>query len=84
MGDAFTLVGWVVAVGAFISSGVLAQHYPRCKCWERSTDSRRTVMRIGLNFNFCLSEMNELMFFVYFVKIYVVSGFREAKEHDNL
>jgi hypothetical protein len=39
MGDAFTLAGWVVAVGAFISSGVLAQHYPRCTCWERSTES---------------------------------------------
>jgi hypothetical protein len=35
MGDAFTLASWVVAIGAFVSSGVLARHYPRCKCWER-------------------------------------------------
>ena len=34
MSDAFTLAGWVVAVGAFISTGVLAHHYPRCNCWE--------------------------------------------------
>jgi hypothetical protein len=29
MGDAFTLAGWVIAVGAFISTGVFAQHYPK-------------------------------------------------------
>ena len=34
MGDAFTLASWVIAVGAFISTGVFAIHYPRCKCWE--------------------------------------------------
>ena len=39
MGDAFTLAGWVVAVGAFVSSGVLAQHYPRCDSWERLKES---------------------------------------------
>lgn len=33
MGDAFTLAGYVIAVGAFLSTGVLAHHYPRCKCW---------------------------------------------------
>jgi hypothetical protein len=37
MGDAFTLAGWVVAVGAFISSAILAYHHPRCKCWQRSS-----------------------------------------------
>jgi hypothetical protein len=35
MGDAFTLAGYVIAVGAFISSGTLVQHYRQCKCWER-------------------------------------------------
>jgi hypothetical protein len=34
MGDAFTLAGWVIAVGAFISSAILAYHHPRCKCWK--------------------------------------------------
>ncbi len=36
MGDAFTLAGWVVYVGAFVSTAILACHYPRCECWERS------------------------------------------------
>jgi hypothetical protein len=36
MGDAFTLAGWVLAVGAFMSSAILAYHHPRCKCWEPS------------------------------------------------
>jgi hypothetical protein len=35
MGDSFTLAGYVVAVGAFVSTAVLAYHYPRCRCWER-------------------------------------------------
>jgi hypothetical protein len=39
MGDSFTLAGWVVAIGAFVSSGVLAKHYPRCTCWERLKES---------------------------------------------
>jgi hypothetical protein len=40
IGDAFTLAGWVVAVGAFISSAILAYHHPRCKCWESSIYSQ--------------------------------------------
>jgi hypothetical protein len=36
MGDAFTLAGYVIAVGAFISSAILAYHRPRCKCWDSS------------------------------------------------
>lgn len=35
MGDSFTLAGYVVAVGALISSFLLALHYPRCTCWNR-------------------------------------------------
>ena len=40
MGDAFTLAGWVIGVGAFISTGVLAHHYynGRCKCWQHGGD----------------------------------------------
>ncbi len=38
MGDAFTLAGFVVAVGALVCSGLLAWHYPRCECW---TDRKR-------------------------------------------
>lgn len=41
MGDAFTLAGWVVSVGAFVSTAILAYHYPRCKCWERSKHPQR-------------------------------------------
>lgn len=33
MGDAFTLAGYVVAVGALVCSFILACHYPRCRCW---------------------------------------------------
>jgi hypothetical protein len=36
MGDSFTLAGYVVAVGAFVSTAFLAYHYPRCTCWRRS------------------------------------------------
>jgi hypothetical protein len=36
MSDAFTLAGYVLAVGAFISCPIIAYHYPRCKCWESS------------------------------------------------
>lgn len=39
MGDSFTLAGYVVAVGAFVSTAVLAYHYPHCRCWERSKGS---------------------------------------------
>lgn len=38
MGDSFTLAGYVVAVGAFITAPVLVYHYPRCKCWDRTND----------------------------------------------
>jgi hypothetical protein len=40
MGDAFTLARYVVAVGAMVSSGALALHYPRCKCWGREREGR--------------------------------------------
>jgi len=36
MGDAFALAGYVVAVGAFVSTGFLGYHYPRCTCWRIS------------------------------------------------
>jgi hypothetical protein len=39
MGDSFTLASWVVAIGAFVSSGVLAKHHRRCRCWERLEES---------------------------------------------
>jgi len=42
MGDAFTLAGWVVAVGAFISTAILAYHYPRCECWEPPEHPQRS------------------------------------------
>jgi hypothetical protein len=42
MGDAFTLPGWVVAVGAFVSTAILAYHYPRCECWESPEHSQRS------------------------------------------
>lgn len=35
MGDAFTLAGWVIGVGAFSLMGIAAWHYPRCRCWDR-------------------------------------------------
>jgi uncharacterized membrane protein (DUF485 family) len=41
MGDAFTLAGWVIAVGAFISTAVLANHYPRCARWKYSRDGNK-------------------------------------------
>jgi hypothetical protein len=40
MGDSFTLASYIVAVGAFVSTAVLAYHYPRCKCWDRGTGLR--------------------------------------------
>lgn len=41
MGDAFTLAAYVVAVGTFASTGVMAWHYPRCKCWDRGEGKER-------------------------------------------
>ncbi|KAG0645523.1 hypothetical protein D0Z07_8562 [Hyphodiscus hymeniophilus] len=35
MGDAFTLAGYVITVGACVSSDSLIQHYRQCRCWER-------------------------------------------------
>ncbi|KAF8857462.1 hypothetical protein BDZ45DRAFT_803340 [Acephala macrosclerotiorum] len=35
MGDSFTLAGFVITVGAFVSSAFLAYHYRHCKCWKR-------------------------------------------------
>jgi hypothetical protein len=34
MGDSFTLAGYVIAVGALITSLLFALHYPRCDCWR--------------------------------------------------
>lgn len=34
MGDVFTLAGYVVSVGGFVSSVVLVHHYRHCKCWK--------------------------------------------------
>lgn len=38
MGDAFTLAGYVISVGPFVSLAVLAQHYRHCKCWKRGKE----------------------------------------------
>lgn len=35
MGDSFTLAGYVITVGTFVSAAVVAYHYPRCKCWTQ-------------------------------------------------
>jgi hypothetical protein len=48
MSDAFTLAGYVVAVGAFISTAVVAYHYPRCKCWAKLADERYEMLPIVL------------------------------------
>jgi len=45
MGDAFTLAGYVVAVGALISTMFFAIHYPRCDCW---TDVQYTTRDIEM------------------------------------
>jgi hypothetical protein len=34
MGDAFTLAGYIVAVGTLVSSAALASHWPTCRCWK--------------------------------------------------
>jgi hypothetical protein len=34
IGDALILAGWVITVGAFISTGIFAHYYPLCKCRE--------------------------------------------------
>lgn len=34
MGDSFSLAGYVIAVGALISSFLFACHFPRCRCWK--------------------------------------------------
>ncbi len=36
MGDAFTLAGYVIAVGALVSTAGSAYHYPRCACWKKT------------------------------------------------
>ena len=41
MGDSFTLAGYVVAVGAFVSTAILAYHYPHCECWKWLNDSHK-------------------------------------------
>ncbi|EPE35185.1 hypothetical protein GLAREA_10881 [Glarea lozoyensis ATCC 20868] len=46
MGDAFTLAGFVVAVGAMVSSGTMALHYPRCECWGRGKEGRVEMQRL--------------------------------------
>jgi hypothetical protein len=35
MGDAFTLAGYVIAVGALICSFLFASHFRDCRCWKR-------------------------------------------------
>jgi len=37
MGDAFTLAGYVVAVGTLICGFMYASHFPACQCWKRKT-----------------------------------------------
>ncbi|KUJ11204.1 uncharacterized protein LY89DRAFT_239477 [Mollisia scopiformis] len=34
MGDAFTLAGYIIAVGTLVSSAALARHWPSCRCWK--------------------------------------------------
>ena len=33
MGDSFTLAGYVMAVGACVSTPLIVYHYPKCRCW---------------------------------------------------
>jgi hypothetical protein len=42
MGDSFTLAGYVVAVGALISSFLFACHFSRCRCWIGEIRERET------------------------------------------
>jgi len=35
MGDSFTLAGYVITVGTFVSAAVVAYHYPHCRCWTQ-------------------------------------------------
>lgn len=49
MGDAFTLASYVIAVGAFISTAILASHYPYCKCWQKKAAEVRGEELVSLS-----------------------------------
>ncbi|CZR54225.1 uncharacterized protein PAC_04108 [Phialocephala subalpina] len=34
MGDAFTLAGYIIAVGALVSTAAMARHWSSCRCWR--------------------------------------------------
>lgn len=36
LGDAFTLASYIVAIGAFTSTAMVAYHYPHCRCWGKA------------------------------------------------
>jgi hypothetical protein len=42
MGDSFTLAAYVLAIGMFVSSAVLAHQYQHCRCWKRSKNRKMT------------------------------------------
>lgn len=39
MGDGFTLAGWIIAVGTLGLAIPITQHYPRCTCWKKASDT---------------------------------------------
>jgi hypothetical protein len=39
MGDGFTVAGFIIAVGTLALAVPITQHYPRCKCWKKVTNS---------------------------------------------
>ena len=36
MADGFTVAGWIIAVGTLVLAVPITQHYPSCKCWQKS------------------------------------------------
>jgi hypothetical protein len=39
MGDGFTVAGFIIAVGTLALAVPITQHYPRCRCWKKVTNS---------------------------------------------
>lgn len=48
MGDAFTLAGYIIAIGGLISTGALAYHYPRCNCWKEEGNKEQDVVELNI------------------------------------
>ncbi|KAF8857455.1 hypothetical protein BDZ45DRAFT_726730 [Acephala macrosclerotiorum] len=76
MGDAFTLAGYIVAVGALVSTAAMAKHWPSCRCWKGSPNfsvaqydifftSGISEHRMSSKRNFRLPDPNSMSSLVY-------------------